>query len=746
MQLHLRQVIVITSFCLLASAAPTPAQVSSTFDADTEGWLAYNHNTASWDGATGNPAGCLFMEDRITGVAHHSWAAAPPKYLGDWSGFGAGDSLVYDLIMDNMIGGVADTTAYRVWISGPGGVAKAITGPGGVPPDSVWTTFAVSFDASEWVVESGTWNDLLANVTQLSIDGEYVVGIEEVRLDNVRLTSTPVPVTNPCVSENFNNSTTTEDFSFSGVAEALNNSTEGNGDGFANISDLGGPNSYGYAPSRFLGDWRPYEGSEWITVDIRVITPGTTNAGSPDFIRISGPGGAAYVSLDAADIPHGQLRWKTFEFPIDSLAWTMESGTWSGLIEYVQECRIDLEYYNGTEVIGLDNFGRISSECDPIDNPVAVEKPDFWFRGYHSLITPSSCTFNPVDSVLYGAVATTTGGVYYATGPNAGIRLQAYDRPTALLADDDGDMYVGLVVAGTVYRIAYGGASSLWVSGFHSGDDDPAGMAFAPPGFNGANVSEGNIIIVDVGSASPDEIWTFSPDVPEGELLLVPDVGTFDWVDVASSAAGDVYVCDMFVSDSVFALHPDGYLTGIAISPPTGVMVSIVYDDVGQVLYVANDSDKAIYRINPQTGATTKVFSGFTDFAGACLDIDSGTRRLFVADVGYHRIYELEISPLTAVREQTPAYVGVRMRVVPNPFNPATRIYFTLPAPTAVQLDIYDVAGRLVRRLVEGDLPAGPQAVEWDGRNRGGVPVASGVYFARLNAGGTATARLVLVK
>lgn len=747
MQFLSRHLMAVAAFCVAAWGGPSSAQILSSFDADTEGWLTYNHNTSSWEAGAGNPGGCLLLEDRTLGAAHHTWAAAPPKFLGDWSSFGAGDSLVYDLIMDNITEGAADTTAYRVWISGPGGQAKAINGPAGVPPDSIWTTFAVPFDESEWIVEWGSWSALLADVTELRIDGEYVVGLEEVHLDNVRLTSTPVPVANTCVSEAFNTAGTTEDFTFGGVDEAQNISTEGNGGGFARITDLGGPNSYGYAPSRFLGDWRPYVGTHRITVDIRVITAGTTNAGSPDFIRISGPGGAAYVSLAPADIPDGLLMWRTFEFPIDSLAWTMESGTWSGLLEYVQECRIDLEYYGGIEVIGMDNFGRIAEECGWIDNPVHVDKPDFWFRGYHSLITPSSCVFNPVDSLIYGVVATTTGGLYYASGPNAGARLAAYDRATAALADDDGDMYVSLATAGTIYRIAYGGASSLWVSGFHSGDDDPVGMAFAPPGFDGTNVSPGDIIVVDIGNTGPDEIWTFSPDVAEGELLLVPDVGTFDWIDVASSAAGDVYVADHLVPDSLFVLHPEGTLTGLAIAPPLHLIVGIAYDDIGHVIYAADDTDKAIYRINLMTGQTTKVFSGFADFAAACVDIDSGTRRLFVADVGYHRIYELEISPLTGVEDQTPRVAQLDLRVVPNPFNPSTRIYFSMVRDGLVRLDIYDVAGRRVRRLFDGRMGEGVRVVEWDGRNERGLPVASGVYFAKLTAeSATASTRMVLLK
>ncbi len=69
---------------------------------------------------------------------------------------------------------------------------------------------------------------------------------------------------------------------------------------------------------------------------------------------------------------------------------------------------------------------------------------------------------------------------------------------------------------------------------------------------------------------------------------------------------------------------------------------------------------------------------------------------------------------------------------VPNPFNPATEIRFTLPMDQAVRLAVYDVSGRLVKTLVDEVRPAGDNEVRWDGTDRSGRAVASGAYFARL--------------
>ena len=85
---------------------------------------------------------------------------------------------------------------------------------------------------------------------------------------------------------------------------------------------------------------------------------------------------------------------------------------------------------------------------------------------------------------------------------------------------------------------------------------------------------------------------------------------------------------------------------------------------------------------------------------------------------------------------------------VPNPFNPNTVIRYDLPRPGAVHLNVYDVSGRMIRALVSSPLQgAGEHSVEWNGRDGSGQPVASGVYFYRLETGErTFTRKMVLTK
>jgi hypothetical protein len=83
----------------------------------------------------------------------------------------------------------------------------------------------------------------------------------------------------------------------------------------------------------------------------------------------------------------------------------------------------------------------------------------------------------------------------------------------------------------------------------------------------------------------------------------------------------------------------------------------------------------------------------------------------------------------------------------PNPFKQTTTITYQIPKPGMVNLSVYNVAGQLVRTLVDGWRPAGAHAVKWDGRDGTGREISTGVYFYRLTAGaGTATRKMTAVK
>ena len=99
---------------------------------------------------------------------------------------------------------------------------------------------------------------------------------------------------------------------------------------------------------------------------------------------------------------------------------------------------------------------------------------------------------------------------------------------------------------------------------------------------------------------------------------------------------------------------------------------------------------------------------------------------------------ELVIIPSDYVLEQN----------YPNPFNPTTNIRFELPRDKAVSLTIFDVSGRIVKRLVDNQhLSQGVHEIQWDGTSDAGGQVASGTYLYQLKFGNFAhTKTMVLLK
>ena len=82
----------------------------------------------------------------------------------------------------------------------------------------------------------------------------------------------------------------------------------------------------------------------------------------------------------------------------------------------------------------------------------------------------------------------------------------------------------------------------------------------------------------------------------------------------------------------------------------------------------------------------------------------------------------------------------------PNPVAVGSVVLrFSLPTQGAASLTLYDLAGRRVRRLIAGALPAGFHEIAWDRRDGGGRVVSPGLYLARLETGGGSTTRRVWV-
>ncbi len=136
--------------------------------------------------------------------------------------------------------------------------------------------------------------------------------------------------------------------------------------------------------------------------------------------------------------------------------------------------------------------------------------------------------------------------------------------------------------------------------------------------------------------------------------------------------------------------------------------------------------------------------AGGDDITVAFAMVHGATLEEFLANVdAAHAAYD----PSTPVTEELPVKMFRLDQNAPNPFNPQTVLSFEVAAPGRVSLAIYDVAGKLVRTLVDGTRPAGQFEATWNGTDDSGQRVSSGVYFAKYRAGDQVqTRKMTMVK
>ena len=104
------------------------------------------------------------------------------------------------------------------------------------------------------------------------------------------------------------------------------------------------------------------------------------------------------------------------------------------------------------------------------------------------------------------------------------------------------------------------------------------------------------------------------------------------------------------------------------------------------------------------------------------------------------------ICPFTSVASPTPTLDGSYLsRAIPNPFGDATTIEYSVPHAGDVELSIYNTNGERVRRLATGRHSAGTHEAVWDGNDRKGRRVGSGVYFYKLDGVGIGETRKIVL-
>jgi hypothetical protein len=263
-----------------------------------------------------------------------------------------------------------------------------------------------------------------------------------------------------------------------------------------------------------------------------------------------------------------------------------------------------------------------------------------------------SALINPFDGLLYAGRR--SGGVYRIDAAGDAELIASTDDVAGLAIDPNtGALFVSEDFPGRIHRLGIdfstGAATKeLWVSGFQSGDDDPVGMTYVPDAYAGTLLTPGSMVSTDRGFNGPNMIWSWSPSTPEGEVLIVDDAaGLVDTSDIAVS--GDrVFVADRTAGLRI--INDDSSVSDLAVTGATlGDVQGVVADSLSDDLLVLDVGTDAVYRVNPDTGEASVVFSGFgmtgTNWGGLNLYDDGTTQRVAVSSTDTGRITVFSITP-----------------------------------------------------------------------------------------------------
>ena len=157
------------------------------------------------------------------------------------------------------------------------------------------------------------------------------------------------------------------------------------------------------------------------------------------------------------------------------------------------------------------------------------------------------------------------------------------------------------------------------------------------------------------------------------------------------------------------------------------------------------------FNLNDIAGVYQGVETGTLTLPAVTLDREGSYRCVITKICGALNTNAATLTVIPAGATSAPTVLPTHLVLhapMPNPFNPQVTLRFELPRSTDhAVLEVFDVAGRRVRTLAAWSLPAGPHEFTWNGTSDAGRRVSSGVYLARLRAGGEqATHRLMLVE
>jgi hypothetical protein len=447
---------------------------------------------------------------------------------------------------------------------------------------------------------------------------------------------------------------------------------------------------------------------------------------------------AATGNLGAVDGGGVHVESSTISFDGGQIAGQTASTSGGGLSAVASDVSLSGVEISGNSATGLFGGGVASTQT------VALSASDCAFFNNSATLgaglytSDGDATVN--HNIFYSNNATATGGAVFVTNAGTGSVIgNTVDGNTSggvgvggmAIAGSPIDVFNNIVTNSTGIGLSCGGVNNSYNLVWNNSGGDYSGCS---PGSGAISVDP---LFVNAG-AMDYHLAMSSPAIDAGN----PD----NAYDDPDGSRGDIG----YYGSHAFTMDQPSYPKTLAAAiESNNVVLSWDPNPEGDIANYAIYCDSTSgFTPSPANFVTTAPGGDSTASLGA--PGDSAFYRISAVDTdGYASGYsnEASLSPPTAIGDPVmPAEFALRQNV-PNPFNPVTTIAYDLQSQVLVTLEVYDVDGRLVKRLVNEPQESGRHTALWDATNSGGARVASGIYFYRLRAGSfTDTRKMVLLK